>query len=714
MRAYEPPEPISPLTLQMINALVAGHNERVQTAPVAKKEPQLFKVQLADPNSTDITGALTDGLRKGRSKRSEEEPTITKSILNILNGSGKSSIERLAFESDPALNNTYSSVYKAKVKLIPDHILKRIAIQDDLVASIVNTRAAQLQTFGRPQPDRFSTGFKIVADEGILDKMNAKERELTEKRIDDVEKQLVTCGHTRGWKDKDLLTFSQYLGMSARNAVTVGRLATEILWVEENGQKKFHSFRPIDAGTIYAIAPYKEAAQEVRDQALRIMEQLKNKDLEPERFINQEYAWMQVIDGRPQQALTEDECVVHNFYSVSDIELDGYPVTPIDTCIAAVTTHINITTHNRMYFQTGRAARGMLIIKSDDVGEETVTRIKHQFQASINNVSNSWRMPVFAVGMEDDISWQSIDSGARDMEFQYLSDTNARVIMSAFQISPEELPGYQHLSRGTNNQALSEGNNEYKLEAARDVGIRPLISQFEDFLNARILPLLDEKLSEFCVIKFEGLDADTPEKESTRLTQDMQLHMVYDEVLQTVEKKPIGLKLGGQIPLNPQYLQHLDKYFTVGEILEKFCGMEGYGDAQQHPELAYRRDPFWFQQVQITMQQQQMAQQAQQAALQQGQPGQGQPGQPAPAQGDPNAQPPQQQDPNAAPDLSTGIEQVMGMLSKSEAQLPPSRRRLLEQQRQTVTKFLAHMEDDLAKLSETVMDVASDFHKPKG
>jgi hypothetical protein len=57
------------------------------------------------------------------------------------------------------------------------------------------------------------------------------------------------------------------------------------------------------------------------------------------------------------------------------------------------------------------------------------------------------------------------------MEFQYLNDTNARVIMSAFQVSPEELPGYQHLSRGTNNQALSESNNEYKLEAARDVGI---------------------------------------------------------------------------------------------------------------------------------------------------------------------------------------------------------------------------------------------------
>jgi hypothetical protein len=41
-------------------------------------------------------------------------------------------------------------------------MLKRIAIQDDLVAAIVNMRAAQIQSFGRPQPDKYSTGFKIV------------------------------------------------------------------------------------------------------------------------------------------------------------------------------------------------------------------------------------------------------------------------------------------------------------------------------------------------------------------------------------------------------------------------------------------------------------------------------------------------------------------------------------------------------------------------
>jgi hypothetical protein len=235
------------------------------------------------------------------------------------------------------------------------------------------------------------------------------------------------------------------------------------------------------------------------------------------------------------------------------------------------------------------------------------------------------------------------------------------------------------------------------------------VAQFEDFLNARILPLVDEGLAKFCVIKFVGLDAETPEKESVRLGQDMPIHMTYDEVLQKVEKTPVGVAWGGQIPLNPQYKQNLDALFTVGEILEHFCGIK---DASKDPMLAYRRDPFWFQQVQIMMQQQQaQAQQAQaqQQAAQGGPPpdgGGGGGGQPPPQDPNGGGQPAPQQGQDQGPDLTTGLDQVIGLMSKSEAQLPPSRRRLLEQQRSTVTRALAHLEDDLKEAMAKIVDVA--------
>jgi len=156
------------------------------------------------------------------------------------------------------------------------------------------------------------------------------------------------------------------------------------------------------------------------------------------------------------------------------------------------------------------------------------------------------------------------------------------------------------------------------MEAARDQGIRPIIAQFEDFLNGVIFPLIDPNLAKLCRLRFKGLDADNEEKESTRLQQDMPVHMTYDQVMQKVEKPPIGKEWGGEYPLNPQLQAIQDKVLLVNDIRQHFFGLP------PDPRFDYVRDPFWFQNIQIAQQQQQMAAQAQadqQQAAQGGAPG---------------------------------------------------------------------------------------------
>jgi len=65
-----------------------------------------------------------------------------------------------------------------------------------------------------------------------------------------------------------------------------------------------------------------------------------------------------------------------------------------------------------------------------------------------------------------------------------------------------------------NGFVVHNSNNEYKLEAHRDVGIRPLVAQFEDFVNGCLFPLMDEELSELCYVSLSGLDAETAGKGS--------------------------------------------------------------------------------------------------------------------------------------------------------------------------------------------------------
>jgi type II secretory pathway pseudopilin PulG len=684
-------------------------NER----PVIKREVHLH---LADPNNTNI-----EELRQQEGEGYIENPLV-KSMLTALN-EGDERIQRLAFERDPTANNEYAAIFRQKIRLIPDFLLKRVSIQDDLVASIISARSNHISAFGRPQPDRFSLGFKVEPKEEIIERASKEQKEAITKRAAKFEEKLLSCGKQDGWVSEEKMSLSRFFSMQVRNYLVVGRFATEFLYeLNDKGDEEFHSFRPVDGGTIYRAAPYKTSAEAVRKQAKRLMEQMLNRKLEEADLDNneEEYPWVQVIEGKPVQVFKSKELYVHNAFPVTDVELQGYPLTPLDTVIAAVTTHINITTHNKLFFQSGRAAKGMLVIQSEDLTEPQVAKIRQQFQANINNVNNSWRMPVFSVGSKDNVQFQQIETTSRDMEFQYLSDMNARVILSAFGMSPEELPGYAHLSRGTNNQALAESNKEYQLEAHRDTGIRPMLAQFEDFLNVAVFPVMDEELSKICVIKLVGLDADSAEKEAVRIGTDAPLHMTYDEVLSKVEKDPIGKEFGGEFPLNPQFQMVLDKYMTVGQILEKFFGQKG---AAQNPDLAYFRDPFWFQMQQMKqqaeqmkMQQQQQEQQAQQQAAQGGQPPQegGGEGGPPPEDGGggqpAEGQPTEKKEEGG--DLTTGIDQLMGSLGKSEAQLPPSKRRLLAQQRKAITTIMDSWETDAKRAIGEILDVAEQ-HAPK-
>ncbi len=723
---------LSPLAKALGQALT-GETAR-KPSDVKHASPRF---EFADP--AGLKKMTPDELKKYDAQVAKSSPLV-KSVLDLLNGGAENqSVERLAFETDPGKTNVYHSIYRYKLWLLPNEILKRLSIQDDLVASITTARSTQISSFGRPQPDRFSTGYKIEPAPGEVDKMTKTEKEALQEKIADVERRLLTCGRPTGYDSFDLykeLNFSQCLHILARQAVIFGSIAVELV---QDRQGKFHSFRPTDAGTIYRAAPMRAAAEAVRADAMNALTRLRTEGtstIDPDAFLDDQFTWVQVISGYPRQVFTDKELVVHNFYPTSDVELDGYPLTPLDTVIAAVTMHINITNHNKLYFQNGRAARGMLVIKSDNVDESMVKTIRQQYQASINSVSNSWRTPMFGIGSDDEISWISIDGTGRDMEFQYLSDTNARVILSAFQMSPEELPGYAHLSRGSNTQALSESSNEYKLEAHRDIGIRPLLAQFQNFFNQKILPLMDKDVAEKCSLKFVGLDADTAEKESTRLAQDMGIHMTMNEILEKVQKRPLLPELGGNVPLNPQYhALVLDKFVTVGFIREKLFGIK---DASKDPRYDYIRDPFYFQQIQMAQAQQAAAQQA--ANPQPGQPGEGgagpggEPGQPGADQGgqpppdggpgttggeqnapggNPSPDSKQGQPKDGGEDLARSLDQLAGLLSKSEQNMPESRKKLLVQQRVFVRDalkgFIAEAEEGL----KDILEVAS-HHLPKG
>lgn len=638
---------------------------------LGKDSPAIAKKEESSLKTGVLVKSEADGLRG-----------LSKSLYEALDENGPG-LNRISFDKNPA-EVAYQVVYQAKPRGIPEWLLKRLAHQDDLVAAIVRTRAHQLRTFGVPRPGRDQCGFEIVPKEGLVDKLDDAAKKKLDERIHRARDLLMTCGDEAGVKPNEKCSFADFLYLSTQSALVVGKVAVEKIRDQEG---KVHSFRAVDAGTIFPATVMQTAGRSIRKQAMALLSRLKN---EPESVLAQQlnlrdwkddkYSWVQVIETTPKQVFTDDQLLVKMFYGVPDVEMMGHPITPLDTVISAVMTHINITTHTRVYFQSGRAAKGMLVVKSDDADNDLLEFMQEHFQANINSAANAWRLPCFAIGPNDEIVWQPIDQqGSRDSEFQYLTDAVARIIMTAFQMSPDELPGWSYLSKGTSAQTLSESSSEYRLEAHRDLGIRPLIAHFEEMINDDIFPIIDADLAKICRVQLFGLDAESKEKESQRLAEDSPIHMTMNQILEVVEKEPLPAHLGGDVLLNPQFHQLvLDKFVTVGWIREKLLGIPG---ASKDPRFDYVNSPSFFTQQQIIQAAQQAAaaqQQAQEQAAQQqqAQANTGPDGRPAakeassPGVGDDQPRAPegqgQGQPEQKAEDLRSGVREALAALGKGE------------------------------------------------
>ena len=581
--------------INSITDILSALSSPASTTPHVKK----------DMNLTMSEAPIMSPLEQLQKSRPDLFPL--QKALNDSMGKATERAPALTFMESPNYNDAYAGVVKAKRNEIPDSVLKMIRVQDHLVAAILRTRGGQISQFGKKRQDRFDKGMEIKIKPEFFKLLNTEQFAKVTERIKRLETILLNCGHTEGLENQQKMTLSQYLNIEVENACTFGWMGTEVIYdrakePDASGEFPFNRFRPIDSGTIYkTVRNGEQAGVNTRILAIKELERITGDKIKVDydKLREDKYAWCQRVEGIAKQYFTHKELLMHDFYPCTDVERNGYPVPPIETAISSITTHISIDTWKRLYFQNGRATRGALIIKSDDVDSATLEKFRGEFQASINGVQNSFRTPLMGISPSEDIDWLSFAGDKADDSFEFIYDQIARNILATFQMSPDELPGYGHLSKGSNSQTLSESNNEFKMEAARDSGLVPILQHFETFFNQRLIPIIDPILSKIVVLKFAGLDAESREQEATRLQQDQVTHMNYDEVLTQVDKDPIGVGMGGEVPFNERIQLVWDKMLDVGQIKGRFMNSPA---AYVDPMLRFKRDPFSLQFLQLLAQ----------------------------------------------------------------------------------------------------------------
>lgn len=543
----------------------------------------------------------------GLLKANKPELFPLQKALNDATGKATERAPALTFMESPNYNDAYAGVVKSKRNEIPDSVLKLVRVQDHLLAAILRTRGGQLSQFGKKREDRFDKGMEIKIKPAFLKLLNTEQFAKVVERIKRLETILLNCGHTEGLENQQKMTLNQFLGTQVQNALTFGWMGTEIIYdrqsePDENGDFPFNRFRPIDSGTIFkTVRNGEQAGVNTRILAIKELERITGDKIEIDydKLREDKYAWCQQVEGIAKQYFTHKELLMHDFFPCTDVERNGYPLPPIETVISSLTTHISIDTWKRLYFQNGRATRGALVIKSDDVDQPTLEKFRQEFQASINGVQNSFRTPLMGISPTENVEWLSFANDKADDSFEFIYDQIARNILATFQMSPDELPGYGHLSKGSNSQTLSESNNEFKMEAARDSGLVPLLQHFETFFNQRLIPIIDPILAKIVELKFAGLDAESKEQEATRLQQEMPTSLSYDEVMNRVDKDPIGVGMGGEVPFNERIQLIWDKLLDVGQIKGRFMNSPA---AFVDPMLRFKRDPFSLQNLQLLAQ----------------------------------------------------------------------------------------------------------------
>lgn len=490
---------------------------------------------------------------------------------------------------------------------ISNFLLKIVSRRDPIVSTILHVRSNQVSAFCRRQATRFDTGMKVIANDGF---------EPDEKEINEIEEFLLNCGEKEERSEEDKLTFESFGYMVAHDMLTYGNCAIELI---KNRGNDLHAFLPLPAESIY-YANKKLINKKQIDASVELFhdvaEQSTGKEMkkEIENRSDEDYEFLQVINGKTVEGFYHDELILSKIYELTDLDLNGYAMGPLERAISMITAHLQIENHQKMFFTHGVASRGLLVIQGD-VTPNKLRELQAQWTNQVTGPQSAWRTPILA-GIKG-VQWEPLTIANRDMEYAAYQDHVIRTMHAVFAIDPEET-GFGYLSRGVAQKSLSESSNEWKVTASRDRGLRPILARIEAIINEQVLPVWKKEYAEKYKFCFVGLDAEDRMQEVERLQAEVQLHTTIDEAREQADLEPI--KIGGGLILNPLLLQTLASNMYKGEFMEKFLGVEG---ASQRPDLQYIPDQFWFQWQQFQMQMMQQQAQAEAAANgeQQAQPG---------------------------------------------------------------------------------------------
>lgn len=584
----------------------------VLTAPKKKDE-----TDVTDEFSLD-SGAysrdqLIDGLKKAVSPKTFPEDTKKATKSKVVFGT------RIHQAS-------YGSVEVKGFKRLNDVELKEVSIVDPYISAIISKRVAQVTSIGRPSESKFDKGTRIreLRPLSLNQFPDRKSLEQAQFIRNEQSKAILDWVMNCGTKDPELLNlvylntdsdfkhcnFYQYLQAQARNLLTFGRCATQVIR-DQSGVVVM--FRPVPVETIYRVLDGEVVHIAKGVDTVKQSEE----DVEAYNALRPQerpVAWVQRVDGQDINFFTEDDLVLWNYQSQALFDLNGYPLAPIELAVYMVYVHQQTLTYLRNQFVKGMASKGMIVLESTSpsaqLSEDDVEDFRQQFHNFVTRTDNSSVTPVIAGPIK--ANFIPLNQSPRDLEFLHLEEHIVRALCSSFQISPFEM-GYGHL--GLSGQGgLTQAGKQIEIIYGEETGLRMLLDVIYDGLNSIVFDHFSEGKETFS-IGYTGVGEDTRDQVTSRNVNELNTTATMNSLWADSDRTD-PFPFAGDAPLCPHFNQFVVKNLKYWEYRKYFLNDK---DAENNPAYDFIMDTNMnqvYQQLKITPLQQQQMQSQMQLAMQ--------------------------------------------------------------------------------------------------
>ena len=447
---------------------------------------------------TDIQKAVTEAFENLREQAWSNEEKLARERARANENQPK------AWFADPtALMDSVGMGYRSAPSNLTYDTLRQVSERDTYVSAIILTRIDQVAAFTRPQPNKYSVGFKIQPRYGD------KKRLLTDserERCEEIQMVLLNTGREYNLGRDGFLQFIQKF---VRDSLTYDQACAET--VRTYGGS-VHSFSAVPSDTIRTATPKRMKGTPPRVADLR-----------------KEIRYVQVINSTITAEFTVDEMAFAVRNPRSWIRANGYGAPEIETLMTTVTSHLHAEQWNQKAFSQGSTMKGILNIKGN-IPPVQFEAFKRQWHAQVSGIANAWKTPMLN---SEDVQWLPTGMSNTEMGYQMWMEYLIKITTAIFRIDPAEINF--DLRGGVGQQPVFMSSNEAQQKASKDRGLQPLMRFVEDTINRHIVWKIDPRFE----MVFAGLDAKTEEQAQQLRMQQVQNTHTLNEVRAMDDLPPV-------------------------------------------------------------------------------------------------------------------------------------------------------------------------------